>query len=245
MLKSASGSRRPMGSRASLVSLASTSNLSFSSNERAVSSRSFGERSRGMHARLSSSSSLNLCSLATTSTSCQQPAAACSPDEHRRRTTAREKPNPPAEQGNCLLYTFLTVVFFRVSRHILKLIDLFRPDTVHVIDLLKTMLQCYRNEYCLGQHMAAFALASSSSISSSMGQTMSGAKLASRNRSLCGLLPCYSSEEFQPKARLIVPAESLVLNGDNDDAVEHWGHFADFDTIEDDCNKIRQKVQNF
>ena len=82
--------------------------------------------------------------------------------------------------------------------------------------------------------MAAFALASSSSISSSMGQTMSGAKLASRNRSLCGLLPCYSSEEFQPKARLIVPAESLVLNGDNDDAMEHWGHFADFDTIEDE-----------
>lgn len=114
------------------------------------------------------------------------------------------------------------------------MIDLFRPDTVHVLDLLKAMLLCYRNEYCLKQHVAAFALASSSSLSSSMGQTMSGSRFASNNGDQGGLMPCYSSEEFQPKARLIVPAESLAVPGDDHETVEHWGHFADFDVIDDD-----------
>ena len=234
MLKSASGIRRSIGSRASLVSLASTSSLSCSSNERAASSRSFGGRSRGTHARISSSSSLNLSSIATASCQQQQAFAGWSREKNsnRRATcTVQAERVLPVDQGNCLLYTFLSVVFFRATRHILRFIDLFRADTIHVLDLLKAMLLCYRNEYCLKQYFAAFALASTSSLSSSKGQMMSGSGFAGSNRSQ-GLMPCYSSEEFEPKARLIVPAETIAADGD-EDMGGHWGHFADFDVIED------------
>lgn len=163
--------------------------------------------------------------------SCQQATGGWPREENSSRQAERVL---PADQGNCLLYTFLSVVFFRVSRHVLRFIDLFRADTIHILDILKAMLLCYRNEYCLKQHYAAFALASASSLSSSTGQMTSGTCLASNNRSQ-SLMPCYSSEEFQPKARLIVPAETLAADGDGDeDMGGHWGHFADFDIMEDD-----------
>ena len=95
------------------------------------------------------------------------------------------------------------------------------------------MILCYRDEYRLKQRLAAFAMASTVSLSFMGGELRevmgSGGSSRGTFQGVAGMVSCYSSEEFHPKAKLIT-AQST----DDGCDIGHWGHFADFDCIEDD-----------
>jgi len=252
MMKSASNLHRSMGSRASLVSMSTTSSMSAlsstSNGSSTFSSPAFGDRSVTSSSiglsRRCSSSSVNLVSLLQQTNEGRNLSGPnlSGRDKHNLEDQTSSEDRPEHENHN---WWFSPAVFFSF------LIHLIFPETSSLLDYIKAMILNYRDEYILKQDFA-FVLASSISMSS-MGQELYGKHLVGGNATSSSMTETTatsreisssmifspSSEDIYPRAKLIVRSSQNEEDGHGcgdlyiDDPSDQWGHFADFDYVDD------------
>ncbi|CAB9517894.1 expressed unknown protein [Seminavis robusta] len=214
------GLRSSLASKASLVSLSSSSSLSRCSSTEQYASGRF---------KRSSSSSLNLASATIGHYEQALKSNHCSQSLQRQATQLPQQTNLVSMIALRMIFQFIGSIF---------------PEVSYVLELLKTMLVNYRDQYVMNMHHhGAFPHLVSSTSFSSLGeqivQTMqfaSGCQASISTGKLrgdhSGTIPSTQSEEFQPVAKLIVDNDEGVREGTGNPE-QCWGHFADFDCAEE------------
>ena len=123
--------------------------------------------------------------------------------------------------------TWVARVFLHLSLLALQIIY---NELFYLVLILRAMVIRYRDEHASQQHLSFpdTSITSFSSFGERIIQSVDRQSPSPSTASLVKFTSHPSSQEFHPKAKLIVGTES-------DNACnEHWGHFADFESVDDD-----------
>lgn len=106
----------------------------------------------------------------------------------------------------------LALIAFHISRYLIFVLEIMGPGIFYRIELFRALIQGYQHDNLTKRSIETL-------------RTWQGSR-----SSVCseGLATSHS-EEFQPKTKLVMKDRGI----EEEEETDHWGHFADFDYIEE------------